>query len=170
MGKKSRLPKRLPKSAERAFPNLIDYVVTSPKDASYNCIAFVAGDTTRKWDPGMLPEPGYYWPPDALVDDDNDDIDALKRAFAVIGFEDCENGSLEAGYRKVALYALKEDDWLHAALQEQNGEWSSKLGVGYDIRHKSPHCLEGSVYGTVVCFMKKRIAIVPVRQQESGKS
>jgi hypothetical protein len=39
---------------------LTDYVITSPKDAAYNCIAFAAGDTTHKWDPGRLPEPGYY--------------------------------------------------------------------------------------------------------------
>jgi hypothetical protein len=66
----------LPETTERLFPNLIDYIVTSPKDATYNCIAFAAGDTTRKWDPGMLPDPGYYWPPTALTDN-NDDIAAL---------------------------------------------------------------------------------------------
>jgi hypothetical protein len=117
----------------------------------------------------MLPEPGYYWPPGALQDGDNDDIDALKRAFAQIGFEDCANGDLEAGHQKVALYALKNDDWLHAAIQEQNGEWSSKLGVGYDIRHQSPQCLEGSIYGKVVCFMKKRIDAAPVEEQKSDE-
>lgn len=34
----------------------MNYVVTSPKDAAYNCVAFAAGDTKRKWDPGKLPE------------------------------------------------------------------------------------------------------------------
>jgi hypothetical protein len=155
MGKKRRIPKRLPKSTKRLFPNLIDYVVTSPKDPSYNCIAFAAGDTSRKWDPGMLPDPGYYWPPGAFQND-NDDLDALKRAFAAIGYMECENGDLEAGYQKVALYAHKQDDWLHAAIQEPNGEWSSKLGASYDIRHQSPQCLEGLVYGKVMCFMKRR--------------
>jgi hypothetical protein len=113
---------------------LIDYIVTSPKDASYNCIAFAAGDTSRKWDPGMLPNPGYYWPPGALLDD-NDDIDALKRALAQIGFKECDNGDLEPGYQKVALYAISENDLLHAAVQEPSGAWSSKLGDSYDIRH-----------------------------------
>ncbi len=127
----------------------------SPKDATYNCIAFAAGDTTRKWDPGMLPEPGYYWPAGALQDD-NDGIDALIRAFAQIGYKECRNGDLEAGWQKVALYASKREDWLHAALQEPNGEWSSKLGSSYDIRHKTAQCLEGPAYGTVMCFMKKR--------------
>jgi hypothetical protein len=135
---------------------LTDYVVTSPKDASYNCIAFAAGDTARKWDPGRLPEPGYYWPADATRDD-NDSIDALKLAFRSIGFDECPDGGLEEGYRKVALYAIHHDDWLHVAIQEASGDWSSKLGSSYDIRHKTPQCVEGATYGKVVCFMKKSV-------------
>jgi hypothetical protein len=56
---------------------------------------------------------------------------------------------LEAGYQKVALYAVNEDSWQHAALQDATGEWASKLGDEYDVRHKSPHCFEGSIYGKV---------------------
>lgn len=107
---------------------------------------------------GCLPEPGYYWPPDALSDD-NDSIDALKRAFALIGYSACANGDLEVGHRKVALYAHSQDDWLHAAIQEENGEWSSKLGTSYDIRHKSPQCVEGALYGKVVCFLRRPIGV-----------
>lgn len=156
MGKKRRLPKRLPKATEQLFPNLTDYTVTSPRDAAYNCVAFAAGDTARKWDPGMLPAPGYYWPPRALQND-NDDLDALKRAFEAIGYEECATSDLEVGFQKIALYAIEEDDWLHAAIQETNGEWSSKLGSGYDIRHKTPQCVEGPLYGAVMCFMKRKL-------------
>src|SRR5262245_19924185 len=117
MGTKRRLPRRLPKATAQHFPNLSDYVIMSPKDPIYNCVAFAAGDTTRKWDPGILPEPGYYWPAGALQDD-NDDIDALKRAFAQLGYEECESGDLESGWQKIALYAIHQDDWLHAAIQE----------------------------------------------------
>jgi hypothetical protein len=119
MGKKRRLPKKLPKATERFFPNLTEYVVTSPTDPSYNCVAFAAGDIA--------------------------------------------NGDLEAGHRKVALYALSQDDWLHAAIQEENGEWSSKLGASYDIRHKSPQCVEGALYGKVVCFMKQPVDVAAPR-------
>ena len=84
MGKKRRLPEKLPNSTQRLFPKLTDHVVTSPKDPTYNCIAFVAGDTTRKWDAAMLPQPGYYWPPRSL-EDDTDSIDALKRTFVHMG-------------------------------------------------------------------------------------
>ncbi len=142
MGKKGRLPLRLPKYIGKLFPKLIDYVITSPRDASYNCIAFAAGDTARKWDAGMVPTPGYYWPPEVL-EDDNDDIEALKRVFGQLGYVECDNGELEPGYLKVALFAVKTEDWLHAAIQDAGGEWNSKLGSSYDVRHKSPQCIEG---------------------------
>jgi hypothetical protein len=150
----------LPESIERLFPKLTNYAVTSAEDPSYNCIAFAAGDTARKWDPGRFPDPGYYWP-SAALGEDNDSIDALKRLFATIGFEDCVDADPEAGYCKVALYALTKDDWLHASIQDVNGQWYSKLGVSYDIRHKTPQCLEGPTYGSVVCFMRKPVAAVP---------
>lgn len=109
----------------------------------------------------MLPEPGYYWPPGALRVNDNDNIDALKRAFAQIGFEECATGDWEPGYRKVALYVTANDDWSHAAIQVQDGQWQSKLGNSFDIQHKTPQCLEGPAYGTVACFMRSRTAPVP---------
>lgn len=91
------------------------------------------------------------------LEEENDDIAALKRAFAQVGYEECPTGDLEAGWLKVALYAITSDDWLHAAIQEPSGEWSSKLGNGYDIRHKTPQCVEGPAYGVVMGFMRKRI-------------
>src|ERR1051325_6806511 len=103
MGKKRRLPQKLPKASEKHFPNLTDYVVASPKDAAYNCVAFAAGDTARKWDSGMLPQPGYYWPPGVLANDTGD-VESLKRAFAQLGYEPCDSGDLEPGFDKVALY------------------------------------------------------------------
>ena len=39
-----------------------EYRITSPESDRYNCIAWAAGDATRRWWPG---EPDYYWPPDA---------------------------------------------------------------------------------------------------------
>ena len=88
---------------------MTDYDVTSPRDSTYNCIAFAAGDTSRKWDPNALLHPGYYWPADALRNEGNNDINALKPAFAAIGYAECENGDLEPGFQKVALYAVTED-------------------------------------------------------------
>lgn len=134
-----------------------DYVVTSWSDTVYNCVAFAAGDTSQWWEALEEPEPGYYWPPEAFSDDDNGDIEALKRCFSALGYEECGNGDLESGYTKVALYAIKKDDYKHAAIQEENGEWSSKLGDGFDIRHKTAQCVCGPRYGKIMGYMRRRI-------------
>jgi hypothetical protein len=63
---------------------------------------------------------------------------------------------LEPGFTKVALYAIHEDDYKRAAIQDKNGDWSSKRGDGYDIRHKTPHCICGPKYGAVVGYMKRK--------------
>jgi hypothetical protein len=135
---------------------LTDYVVTSWNDSGYNCVAFAAGDTTRWWEALANPEPGFFWPAEALRGDDNGDIEALKRCFVTLGYEECGNGDLEAGFRKVALYAIDKEDYKHASIQERNGEWSSKLGDGFDIRHKTPQCVCGPKYGTVMAYMRRR--------------
>ena len=45
------------------FPNLEGrYVITSPNTRDYNCLAWAAGETDRKWDPN---DPSYYWPAEA---------------------------------------------------------------------------------------------------------
>ena len=157
MGKKKRLPRRLPKRYRKAFPALTDYVITSEETSTYNCVAFAAGDIDRWWEPLPIPFPGCYWPSGAARDDGNDDVAALKRCFMEIGYEECASEDLEPGFVKVALYAVHPDDYKHAAIQESNGEWSSKLGDGFDIRHKTPHCVCGPQYGTVMAYMKRRI-------------
>ena len=155
----SGLPERLTQEDERCFPNLnsAGYRVESPKDPTYNCIAFAAGDTTRKWDCLVRPLPGYYWPTNARR---GDDPEALKSAFEAIGYEKCEDGNPEDGFEKVALYADKSGYWTHAAKQELDGRWLSKLGDEEDIRHNTPNCFVGSIYGEIVFFMRRRVVQV----------
>jgi hypothetical protein len=150
------LPARLSPEDERCFPTLCvtGYRVESPKDVSYNCIAYVVGDKTRHWSPTVLPIPGYYWPPNARRDDHPD---ALKSVFEAEGYEICTDGDLEEGYEKIALYVDKNGEWTHAAKQEINGEWSSKLGDEEDIRHKTPHCFSDAIYGEIAYFMRRHI-------------
>jgi hypothetical protein len=62
---------------------------------------------------------------------------------------------LESGFEKIALYAL-EGHPKHAARQLPDGAWSSKLGKYIDIAH-SLNGLEGTVYGQVVGFLKRRL-------------
>jgi len=102
----------------------------------------------------MIAYPGYYWPPGVSREGG---VDALRSVFEGLGYEVCDSDSLEEGYQKVALYADATGSWTHAAKQEANGEWSSKLGSREDIRHNTPHCFGGSIYGAVVYILRKKV-------------
>lgn len=81
-------------------------------------------------------------------------------AFGTLGYEECEDGSFEAGYEKVALYAREKPDgslWpTHAARQLPNQRWTSKLGKLEDIIHDKPEVLSGPLYGEPVNYMRRR--------------
>lgn len=155
MGPSDRLPERLNPAHEAKLPNLrrSGYVVTSECSTRYNWVAYAASDLTRKWDPGMLPLPGYYWPPGAIR---GQGIEALVSAFEAIGYEICSRADLEDGYEKVALYMNQFGSWEHEAKQEQDGWWSSKLGNLEDIRHPTPHAVSSADYGQAMYFMRRR--------------
>lgn len=144
----------MPPEEELRFPGLnsTNYLVTSPKDSQYNCIAHANGDSSKKWDGTSFPLPGYYWPSAAKR---GDGIESLESCFQAQGYERCDNGEVEIGYDKVALYVDDVCGWTHASRMEPNGEWSSKLGSSHDIKHRSPHCFGGSEYGRVFYFMKR---------------
>lgn len=154
MGQSQGLPERLPPAVEAEFPNLrrSGCVVTSESDPRYNCVAYAAGDLTRKWDSGMMQLPGYYWPPGAQR---GSGIEALVSAFEVIGYEMCQGPDLEEGYEKVALYVDRLGLWTHAAKQEEDGWWSSKLGDGIDIRHRTPQAVYNRTYGQVMYYIRR---------------
>jgi hypothetical protein len=133
---------------EKVFPALAGdgYALSSPETSAYNCIAWAVGESHRWW------EPGIYWPVQA-----GDDVAALVTLFASFGYVPCEGEGLEPGYEKVALYAGELDEWTHAARQLPGGWWTSKLGQGADILHRSPRALVGDAYGQVVTIMKRLI-------------
>jgi hypothetical protein len=130
------------------FPRLkpANHRITSPASADYNCIAWAAQDTEHWW------QPGVFWPVELPADDFG--ITALERAFLILGFENCPEGSLEAGFLKVALYG-SDLLYTHAASQLPTGKWTSKLGRAEDIEHDTPDDVAGGVYGEVVGFMKR---------------
>ena len=137
------------------FPRLAasDYGKTSDSTPDYNCIAYAADDCARKWQWWPRPEPGYYWPPQAL---DGDSPEALQSAFKAIGYEVCTGHEREEGYDKVALYAGPDGTWSHAAKQRNDGQWSSKLGNGEDIRHATLMDVGDGDYGRPYCYMRRR--------------
>jgi hypothetical protein len=163
VGLQQRLPIRLAPILERQFKALVasGYRVTSEWTTEYNCIAYAAGDKSRKWDCQGPLIPGYYWPPGAKS---GDYIDALESAFVAVGFTLCDSEQLEDGYEKVALYVDSDGKWTHAAKQLPDGRWSSKIGHAEDIAHNSPHCFGGSDYGNVMRFMRR-----PATKMEESK-
>jgi len=134
-----------------AFPKLASegFEIVSEPTTEYNCIAYAAGDTTEWW----WPNETRYWPPWATLDDR---MESLMEAFTGIGYELCDNGHVEAGYQKVALYEI-EGRFQHAAVQMLNGAWRSKMGEGPVIEHNNPESLSGGMYGDATVLMRRAV-------------
>jgi len=126
------------------FPNLTDdnHEVTSPPTVQYNCIAWAACNTRRWW------QPGVYWPIEASRDDH--------------GIEECNDGSLEGGFEKLAIYGTSFM-YTHAARQLSDGSWTSKLGQLEDITHATLEVIAGGDYGEVVQLLKRRVSVSPLQ-------
>jgi hypothetical protein len=126
------------------------YRETSPATPTYNCIAWAAGEDFRWWWPthGV-----YYWPKAAPLEET---VESFVLAFRSLSYETCDNGDLERGWDKVAIYADDDSAPTHMARQLPNGKWTSKLGSDVDIEHTMPHEVEGPLYGRVVRFLKRR--------------
>lgn len=140
--------------APHDFPNLSqdNCLVTSPLSNLYNCIAWAAGDNTRWWWPAPL-RGISYWPrgvPRVA------NLDAFVLAFGTLGYAVCEDGSLEEGREKIAIFATRTGSSLaptHAALQLESGNWTSKLGPLEDVTHETLEALSGPAYGEPAIFM-----------------
>ena len=136
------------KAALLPYLNRDEYRITSPESDRYNCIAWAAGDTTRRWWPAV---PDYYWPLEAPPGETLESFPAL---FAALGYQECPTADLEPGYEKVALFA--KDGWpTHAARQLPNGHWSSKRGRWEDIEHQTLQALAGPLYGGVARLLRR---------------
>jgi hypothetical protein len=134
----------------------------SPRDGDYNCIAWAAGDTGNWWWPDPTEED--TWPSGvARVET----VTAFRDAFATLGYQVCDDDHLEAGYEKVALFALAGVP-KHAARQLSNGLWTSKLGAREDIEH-ALHDLTGMVYGSVALIMKRALQ-APASEQAKAEA
>jgi hypothetical protein len=82
-------------------------------------------------------------------------VEAFRDAFVALGYEVCNDDTLEGGYEKVALFALAGRP-THAARQLSTGRWTSKLGPMEDIEHALPD-LTGTLYGSVVLILKRPV-------------
>ena len=135
------------------LPNLHseNHSITSPRK-NRNCIAWAAGFDTRWW----WPTGGGFWLEGVPKETS---LSAFLKAFATLGYEECKDGILEAGYEKVALYSKGDPNGAfvpkHAARQLSDGRWTSKLGPLEDIEHSNVEDVNGPSYGTPVRFMRR---------------
>jgi hypothetical protein len=120
------------KRLEETFPGLAagGHRITSPPDPKYNCLAWAAGDTANWWWPGLGKE---HWPPGIPRERT---LDAFQQAFALLGYAVCDGEEPEAGFERVALFADDSGKPTHAARQQPDGSWTSKLGKKEDIEHR----------------------------------
>ncbi len=138
---------------ESLFPGLggSGYVVTSPEDIHYNCVAWAAADINRWW----WPDEDSYWPEGVAREET---VAAFVAAYGESGFEACEGPLFEEGYEKIAIYAAPDGIPTHLAKQLPSGLWSSKLGQLQDIQHRLED-LVGSVYGYCACFLRRGTSV-----------
>ena len=146
---------------EDVFPKLHGqpYGIKSPKDDHYNCVAWAAGDDRNWW----WPDPNHedFWPAGAAR---AETVAAFRDAFAALGYVACDDDQLEAGYEKIAVFALAGAP-KHAARQLPTGRWASKLGLMEGIEHALLD-LPGLRYGSVALVMKRRL---PAAEGPTGK-
>lgn len=146
-------PKHLPQSTE--FPKFKrkNHRVTSDEDPQYNCIAYAAGITNKKYWPGFHPD--YYWPSGIPR---TTDIASFIKLYESFGYSLVADGNskFETGWEKIAVYASRLGVPTHAAKQMGADKWASKLGDSFDIEHQFDAVSQG-IYGTPVVFMRRKI-------------
>jgi hypothetical protein len=97
---------------ESLFPSLrgSGYVVTSPEDIRYNCLAWAADDTERWW----WPDEDSHWAEGAVREET---IAAFVAAYGELGFVSCDGPVLELGYEKIVVYASPDGTPAYVARQ-----------------------------------------------------
>jgi len=119
----------------------------------YNCIAWAAGKTDKWWWP-VEGDPCAFWPiPIDPIDPVT--LEQFIKAFESEGFSVCRNSRFENGFEKVAIYTDSNQEPTHAARLLPSGLWTSKMGRGEDIEHKTLNVVEGKRYGTATAFLKR---------------
>lgn len=99
---------------DQDFPDLrmLGFERTSAPDPSYRCLSFAIGETAKNWWPGDYPASSDdFWP---VPYSGSGGVAAFLVGLATIGFVPCGSADVEAGYDKIALYAL-HDEVRHAA-------------------------------------------------------
>jgi hypothetical protein len=124
------------------------FIITSPENAHYNCVAWALGDTENWWEP----DEDYLWLPHLELDDR---LQTIQRFFEYFGFERVLQPDWENQLEKIALYSNDGLFCSHVAKQTVDGHWTSKLGVSFDVNH-SLMTLKDGIYGHLAVVLQKR--------------
>jgi hypothetical protein len=132
------------------FPNSNNnnFIIKSPVDNNYNCIACAYGTNQCRMWPNKI---GFYWPQNVP---NAEDINSFIFLFESIGYEKCTDGLYEEGYEKVGLYE-KNNLPTHAVRQIDTNWWITKLGIHHDIIH-TEEALKDDEYGNITCYLKRK--------------
>ena len=125
---------------------------------TYNCIAWAAGKVNEWWWPWDIG--GYTWPQGEGLRFElphQETVENFVLAFKSQGYSECENGDLEEGFEKIAIFANHRGTPTHAARSLPIGAWTSKLGAFEDIQHPTLQSIEGRSYGKAVSFLRRII-------------
>jgi hypothetical protein len=116
----------------------------------YNCIAWTLGEVNRWVDP--------------LTGSAKNRLARMDAIYAKEGYrrQTSLDFDVKKETQKVVVYALRNHDGAitkvtHAALQNPDGSWSSKLGALALIRHWQPDDIAGPLYGTPVAVYTRPI-------------
>src|ERR1700733_1337915 len=82
------------------FPFLTpnNHSITSKATKQYNCIAWAASETNRRWDPDPLGI--YYWP----LATRSTKMEVVAQVYETIGFRLCFSTAVEDSKEKIAIY------------------------------------------------------------------
>jgi hypothetical protein len=133
------------------FPNINkkNHAVKSDQDGTYNCIAFAAGRTDKKWWPIVRPD--AHWPAGVPY---TESPDSFIKAFETEGYTVCVDETYVDGTEKVAFFTFA-GRVKHAARMSTKDGWLSKLGDAEDISHEL-RAVTGGGYGLPTVFMERR--------------
>lgn len=124
-------------AVHNSFPHMNNFEIIGPPDNTFNCIGWALGMNNH-----------FIWPGYNIENFD----DLIDKA----GGEECEDGKLEPGFTKIALFGSDlgyKTEPTHMARQLSNGKWTSKLGGNGKIIHELNE-MEGGCYGHVIKFYK----------------
>ena len=138
-----------------SFPGLSSdpyFNIKSDCTPNYNCIAWAAIRDDINWwpDPRLPFIDGVEWPFNLPV---QNSVQNFVDLYGKLGYNVCPTWRFEPGLQKIAIYKNLSESVTHAARQNSNGIWTSKLGPQHDILHLNPLTLEGREYGQVSTIM-----------------